>query len=208
MKPVERSLQLRYYRDGFTDLFWGLFLVLAGINTLFIRLERERPLVLILAFVPVLIIYLLCRYYITNPRLGYVKYSQPHRQLRLRILMLALVAQLITAVVFFFSTSEYIPGDIFSTLINPYTEFFFLIILFSVIAYYIHYYTLYLVGWTAAIAFPVSDMMSSYVNIAWMGFSVFFFSGTILTIIGLVRLIQFLKKYPYHKKRTDYELQQ
>ena len=207
MKTFERNLQLRYYRDGFTDLFWGAFLILAGINTLFIRLNMERPWILMLAFIPLLIVYLLCRYFVTNPRLGYVIFSKPHRQLRLRILILAFVAQVLTAAVFISSTSDVIPQDIFSKLINPYTEFFFLVVLFNLIAYALHYYTLYLVGWTAAIAFPVSELLGAHVNAAWMGFFVFLCSGLVLTALGAVRLARFLKRYPNPSKHAHYEVQ-
>ena len=203
---IEKNLQLRYYRDGFTDYFWGFFLLLAGLNTLFIRLDKERPLILILAFIPLLIAYLLCRYYITNPRLGYVRFKKPRRQMRVRILILALVAQLLTAAVFFSATYNLVPREVFSKLINPYTEFFFLVVLFSVIAYFMHYYTLYLVGWTAAVAFPVSEILSAYVNTAWMGFAVYFFSGTILVVLGSIRLFQFLRKYPKPSKLSGYEM--
>jgi len=74
LKNIEKKAFSSTNSDGITDILWGILLIGFGTNTIFTRLGIDRPLSLIVFAVPVIVLYLLGKKFITTPRLGYVKF--------------------------------------------------------------------------------------------------------------------------------------
>jgi hypothetical protein len=196
--PVELRLWLTNYQDGLFDMFFGSTLIIAGLNQLFTYLEIERPIYLQLGIVIFVVIFLLVKKYVSQPRTGQVRFSIKRKEKRIKALIIALVAQVITAVLFYASVKHLLPEGQYSGQLSLIIEFLFLLVVFSAIAWYTDYKWFYFIGIVMALSWPVNYLLQPYLHSTLPGIILQLGSGTLLFVIGLSKFVIFLRKYPKH----------
>ncbi|GEM_PF-1066886 len=205
-RSIEKNLIFLQSRDGMIDMFFGLMLVIAGINSLFSWYKWDEPWYLRYGIIILLIPFVLGKILVTAPRTGYVR-MKPVSGGRKQILTIFLVISLTLTLLLFAVKIFKVPGIYGETVsFNPVIEFGFLVILFSFIAWLLGVYSLFFFGICVGVAWPVAHM-TGLETIAGMPAEVFTLClpGLIMTAFGIIRLIRFLKKFPKENLKSDYE---
>jgi hypothetical protein len=143
--------------------------------------------------------------FVTRPRLGEVKLSANRKKKNMTIIAFGLVVLLSNIVVFIlifteviqFSGNAYFMAAIFGLI--P-------LILFTMMAYFMDYKRLYIVGSLFSLGFFLKEILSIQ-NLVLLGNIIFIGLGVAIVTIGVVYLIRFLKKYPKVTVK-DYEFEE
>ncbi|MFH0761171.1 MAG: hypothetical protein V2A67_06680 [Bacteroidota bacterium] len=205
-RRIEKSFIFMQSRDGILDMFFGLMLVIPGINSIFSWYGWDVPWYLRYGIIILLIPFILGKILVTSPRTGYVR-MKPVAGGRKQILTIFLAISMTMTLLLLAAKIFKVPGFNGETVsFNPVIEFGFLVILFSFIAWLIGVYSLFFFGICTAVGWPVAEM-TGLVTIAGLPAEVFTFCfpGLIITIFGIVRLIRFLKNHPKENLKSDYE---
>lgn len=208
-RRIEKSFIFMQSRDGMIDMFFGLMLVIAGINAIFSWYGWDEPWYLRYGIIILLIPFILGKILAVGPRTGYVK-MKPVAGGRKQILTIFLAISLTLTILLLAAKIFKVPGFYGETIsFNPVIEFGFFVVLFSFIAWLIGVYSLFFFGICIAIAWPVAHM-TGLETIAGLPAEVFTLClpGLIITTFGIVRLIRFLKNHPKENLKSDYEPEQ
>ena len=203
-RQIQRRItQLTSFEDGFWDLLLGIiFLLLSIYPVTRERLGPEWNVALFLVLLALMVMgQLALRYFVSEPRIGYVKPRRSEKLLIVLILTVALV--LITF------------GLLMLTLLSPsaesasslpteasagrgyVVEFIVLFImggLFSLMGYLFGVTRLYFYGWMLGLANLVSVYMEH--SAGWTFHFPSAIASGIILLIGFVLLTRFLRKYP------------
>jgi len=193
---IELRLWLTNYEDGLTDMFFGCFLMITGSNQLITWFVHDVPVYFNLGILVLIGIYLLLKKYVAQPRLGTVKFGTRRRRKRMKALIIAVAAQVFTAIVFYFALNHLLPQGERSGLISLIIEFLFFLIVFSVIGYYTDYKWFYFIGVIMAVAWPVNYILQPYLHSVLPGIILQLDAGSLMLIIGMIRFIVFLRTHP------------
>ncbi len=205
LKSIEAKAYRAFFKDGIWDIFWGLILLIAGTNKLFYTMELDRPLVLKLGIIWLIPLFFIGRIFITNPRLGRAKFGSERKKRKAKALIVAIVAQLLFGILFFFAATKSPNMDFVSSIFTPFVEFIVLILVFSLIGYFIGYNWFYLIGLTIALGFPMAEIINRIVTAPYLGVYIFGVTGMSLTVVGIVNLILFINRYPKQSISAGYE---
>ena len=206
--PLELRLYLTNYRDGLFDMIFAMMLIISGSNQLFTYLDLERPIYLKLGILIFVAIFLLVKRFVSNPRSGKVTFSKERKKKRARAIIIAISAQVFTAIVLYAAIKNLLPEGENSQLVSLIIEFLFLLIVFSSLGYYSDYKWFYFVGIIYALAWPVNYLLQPVLNTLIPGIILQLAAGLFLLLIGMVHFISFLKEYPKPGRSVQYENQQ
>lgn len=205
-RRIEKSLIFMQSRDGMLDMFFGLMLVITGMNSIVTWYGWDEPWYLRYGIIILLVPFILGKILVTSPRTGYVK-MKPVAGGRKQILTIFLAISLTLTLLLFAAKIFKIHGFYGETIsFNPVIEFGFLVILFSFIAWLLGVYSLFFFGICAAVAWPVAQM-TGLETIAGLPAEVFTLCvpGLVITAFGIIRLIRFLRHFPKENLKSDYE---
>ena len=205
LKSIEETAYRTFIHDGIWDMFWGLCLLIAAVNKLFYTSGMERHWVLKLGIIWLIPLFFLGRIFITNPRLGKVKFGPERKKRKIKALIVAVLAQVLFGILFFLAVFSSPDRDTVLNLFTPLVEFLVLVLVFSLIGYFIAYNRFYLVGLSLGLAWPMSIMINKTVSAPYLGVYILGIAGTFITITGIVNLVRFLKRYPKQKNPVGYE---
>ena len=203
--PLELRLYLTNYRDGLFDMIFAMMLIISGSNQLFTYLDLERPIYLKLGILIFVAIFLLVKRFVSNPRSGKVTFSKERKKKRARAIIIAISAQVFTAIVLYAAIKNLLPEGENSQLVSLIIEFLFLLIVFSSLGYYSDYKWFYFVGIIYALAWPVNYLLQPVLNTLIPGIILQLAAGLFLLLIGMVHFISFLKEYPKPGRSVQYE---
>jgi hypothetical protein len=205
LKSIEDSSYRAFFKDGIWDLFWGLILLIAAVNKLFYTSGTERHWTLQLGIIWLIPLFFMGRIFITNPRLGKVKFGMERKKRKMKALIVAIVTQVLFGILFVMAVTN-LPGkEWVGSVFTPMVEFLVLILVFSLIGYFIGYNRFYLIGFALALGWPMSIMINKTVPAPYLGVYILGITGLFITILGIINLILFLKRYPKQKISADYE---
>jgi hypothetical protein len=205
LSSIENRAYRTFYKDGLMDMFFGLLLIGVGYNVLRLRMGMDTSTLITITVILLIPAFLLSRIYITRPRLGYVKFGEKRKKRKVLALLTAIIIQLFFGFLLWTSFTGRINDQILQKLINPYTEFILLVIVFSLIGYLIDYNRFYLIGFAVGTGLCLSDTfenMTTAMLTAILGFGI---AGIFLTVSGLLLFIHFLREYPEQGITPDYE---
>jgi hypothetical protein len=206
-KSLELRLYLTNYRDGLFDMVFALMLIISGFDQLFTYLDLERPIYLKLGILIVVAVFLLVKKIISNPRSGKVVFSRERKKKRAKAIIIAIAAQVFTAVVLYAAIKHLLPGSEHSRLVSLIIEFLFLLIVFSSIAYYSDYKWFYFIGIILALAWPVNHLLQPILNSILPGIMLQLSAGGFLLSVGTVKFTSFLINNPKPGGHVTYENQ-
>jgi hypothetical protein len=196
LDSVESKAYRTFFEDGTMDMFFGLFLIGVGFNVLRLQLGNDTSNMITVVVLLLIPVYILSRIFITGPRLGYVKFGTRRKKRKLLGLLVAIIAQVVFGILFWTAFSGPVENPLFHRLINPFTLFVFIVLIFCMLAYLIDYNRFYLIGLAAGTGLFLVDFLSNKTaSILTVSLS-FGLIGIFLSVFGLILFIRFLKEYP------------
>lgn len=195
LDSVESKAYRTFFKDGTLDMFFGLFLTGVGFNVLRLQFGKDTSNMITIAILLLIPLFIITRVYLIRTRVGYVKFSEKRRKRNIFALLAALLAQVVFGVLFWTAFSGNSENQFFDKLINPLTEFIFIVLIFSLIAYLIDYNRFYLIGLAAGTGFFLVDLIiNQAVSVLIVSLS-FHLTGIFLSVTGLILFLRFLKEY-------------
>jgi len=200
---LEKNTFRMYYKDGVFDMSFGAMLIIYSINSSLDIIQVEYPFIMRILILPVFIIFALVKTFITSKRLGHVKFKRGRNMKRMKAMLIATLALVFTAFMYYLSVKGSITSDQKSTFIPLLIEFFFLITIFGLLAYFTDYSNFYIIGLAMGIGQPASRLLEPLLGTRFYGLVLMFIIGAYLLIIGAIAFISFFKKFPkvdYHEE--------
>lgn len=205
-KRIEKRLIFMQSRDGMLDMFFGLMLVIVGTNDIFSFYEWQVPWYLRFGIIILIIPFLLGKFLITTPRLGFVK-MKPVAWGRKQSLIIFLSVSVFLSLLLLAAAIFDLPGFNYEQIgYNPVLEFAFLVFAMGFAGWLIGAYSLFFAGIATGFAWPVAEMIKLE-TIAGLPQELFSLClpGLIILVIGMIRFSRFLKTHPKENLKADYE---
>jgi hypothetical protein len=193
LKKVERQTYRFTFTDGLYDIAYGTLLICFAIAP--ILREILYPSYIIFLTVPAPLILILGKIFITNPRIGIVKFNQNRTKSIKKIgLLIAILFPItvVTVVLTFLGAHNIIVGGY----IVPVGAGLFALILLSLIAYTMDYPHFYLYAISIGLGIPLVELLKPIFGEPLHYIIGFGISGTLILLYGIITLIKFIKKYP------------
>jgi hypothetical protein len=203
LKELERKAFISYHQDGLVDIGLGMILLVSVLSSALheagisdsVRQVIYIPLMLLC---PLIIFY--GKKYITIPRLGYVKFAPKRKFKRKKAILILLNAFLLTMIILIATLSSKL--EVLSNFVGIKTVYWmalficmFIMSVFSVLALFLDFKRLFVIGALFAICEPIYTMLQEFTNVTHIGIFAFGIPGLILLIMGLVILKKFIRKY-------------
>jgi hypothetical protein len=197
LKELERKAFRSVFQDGLWDIFIGFlftqfiiapFLSERGLN------DFWSSAVLFPIYMIVLIGVMVLKKYVVAPRLGMVQFSKKRKsKFKKLILMTNIILVIgIIAGVFFVDLSNLNIKWLF-----PATFCLMLLVGFSAAAYMLDLARFYFYGAMNSLAVVVGELLYQFAGASHHGFPVAFgLTSSIMIIVGIILLVNFLRKYP------------
>lgn len=200
LKEIERKAWRYFYQDGLWDIFFGLLLLALAISALLSDIGTSEPLqygVLIALEVLAILVLFGGKRLITVPRMGRVKFG-PKRRRRLSKVSAILAISVLVGLVFFLAA----PAITGSPSKGMTLEFIFpagwvvnCLVVFGLMAYFMDFSRLYLIGVMYAIAVPL-DLVQREFATTDLTFAAFGVPAAVILLMGAVVFVRFLRDYP------------
>ena len=200
LKELERKAWRSFYQDGLWDIFLGLLLLAMAIGALLsdIGMSEAGSMLIYLGLVLLALLVLWAgKRRITVPRMGRVKFG-PKRKRRLNKVRVILAISVLVGVVFFVAALA-AKGNLLEWMS---VEFIFLagwvvncLVVFSLMAYFLDFSRLYLIGVLYALAVPL-DVVQRELSSIDLTFVAFGVPAAVILLMGAVVFVRFLRKYP------------
>lgn len=199
----QRTIQLTSFEDGFWDLLLGLTFMSLAIYP--VTRELLGPVWNVILFLCLLaflvVLQLLLRHLVSEPRIGYVR-SRRTPKLRLLVIFTALMVLLTFGLVIWTLLSPGSgPTSALQSAAPPVRSYLVELIvllvmgvIFSIMGYLFGVTRMYFYGWMLGLANLASVYMEH--NAGWTFLIPTAIAAGIIILIGCVRLLRFLRKYP------------
>ena len=204
IKQMEKRAWKSTFQDGLWDIYFGMIIMGIGfpwLGKLFGLPETVDVLVTVMSWDFVaLVILLLGKKYITQPRMGFVKFGQIRKK-RNKYLGLFIGLMFIFTLTTFIMTllglfQLQIPGFLVMLLIG----LLFITLPFSILAYYLQLKRLYIYALLGGLGLFISELLQPILGSPYNDVIPFGVFGLVIIITGLTLFIKFLRKYPLSKE--------
>lgn len=197
LKDLERKAFRSTFQDGLWDIFIGFlftqfaiapFLSERGLGDFWSSAALFPVYMIVLAFVMVL------KKYVVAPRLGMVQFSKKRKSKFKRLILMTNIILVIgiIAAAFFVDLSNLNIKSVF-----PATFSLMLLIGFSIAAYMLDLVRFYIYGAMNILAVVVGELLYKFAGASHHGFPIAFgVTSSIMIVVGIVLLVNFLRKYP------------
>ena len=200
LKELERKAWRSFYQDGLWDIFLGLLLLAMAISALLSDIGASEPvqlgIMIALEALAILVLFVGKRR-ITVPRIGRVRFG-PKRKRRLSKVRVVLAISVLVGAALF------VAGPVLTGKLSRSMTFEFILpagwvvnclVVFSLMAYFLDFSRLYLIGVLYALAVPL-DIMQRELSSIDLTFVAFGFPAAVILLMGAVVFTRFLRKYP------------
>ncbi len=197
LKEMERKAFMSYHEDGVLDLCLGIYILVIGISLAF-----DDLILFILAYFIAFSVWTGVKKKITAPRIGYVKFGPGQTSKVKMVTALAVVVTvlcLLTSVALWYSTATRSSPSWVKTL---FSEYIMLLIggtgasLIALGAYVLGITRLYSYAVVAGAVFAAGHFLAVSASHAAV------VVGGVITLGGLIKLIQFVRTYPRPEKES------
>ncbi len=189
LKQLEKKTWKAAFQDGLIDIAIGMILIVSMICQLF---DTARFYLYALYLIPA-ILYVIGQRTITRPRLGIVKFSKQRKRKKHWLFII-----LTTSIVFLLILT--MKGIIQKLPLTPVFVGVMILLLWSIMAFFLNLYRLYFYGALMTLSFAVSEMVINRTGIIAEGAFAWLISGVIIITVGAWHLVRFLRKYPIPAK--------
>jgi FtsH-binding integral membrane protein len=191
LKEIEKKVWTSTFEDGITDIGIGLVLLVSTICQMF---NDERFYLYPLFIVPALFI-IIAKKYITVPRMGLVKFSRERNKKRYTLFLV----MTISIVFLLMLTTKGLLQQL------PMTSLIVGAIVFIIpcsIAYFLNWDRMYIYAVLFTLSFALNEITIANTGVVASGAYAWLISGMMITVVGVVYLIRFMKKYPLPEKEV------
>ena len=184
LEQIEKKAYRSTFHDGLWDIFWGLLILGFALSPWLYELGLGRPWNTAVVMLPAPIILVLGKKYITIPRLGLVEFGARRKsaQRKLKYLIAASVAVPLLLILFLLA-------DIVKIGLGPYAAAvsagLFLVMILSLIAYFLDYLRLYFYAWLFALSLVGAEYLADYLGPVAARLIVCGLAALAILIIGL-----------------------
>ncbi len=195
LKEVERRAYRSTFDDGIYDIVFGFaFLILAWISSLhYVSIPKiyGYTLLVLLPFVAIL-----CKRYISTPRLGAVEFGMRRRSKKRFLIVICVTILFLQMPLLMMSSKASAFGLIGANLFVPSLPIMIIAPLLIVAAYFIDYPRMYIYAAILFFVIPHAAFMNRFVDYPVNCLISFGIPGLVILVYGVVLLSQFMKKYP------------
>ncbi len=191
LKEIEKKVWTSTFEDGITDIGIGLVLLVSTICQMF---NDERFYLYPLFIVPALFI-IIAKKYITVPRMGLVKFSRERNKKRYTLFLV----MTISIVFLLMLTTKGLLQQL------PMTSLIVGAIVFIIpcsIAYFLNWDRMYIYAVLFTLSFALNEITIANTGVIASGAYAWLISGMMITVVGVVYLVRFMKKYPLPGKEV------
>ncbi|PXF61073.1 MAG: hypothetical protein C4B59_05800 [Candidatus Methanogaster sp.] len=192
LKELEKKAFRSYHEDGIWDIFLGLIMMAMAVNAFLskIGVPELQTMIAFIGLELVAVIFLIAgKKRITVPRIGHVKFGKTRRA-KLTKVKIVLALSVIFGLVAL-ALGIIMQGDSSGVLL-PLAWMVNALIVFSVMAYFMDFPRLYIIGILYAMVLPIDVALHEF-GIAYIIFGI---AATIILVMGLVILSRFLRDHP------------
>ncbi|MFX0030518.1 MAG: hypothetical protein ACFE8B_15005 [Candidatus Hermodarchaeota archaeon] len=203
LKELEKKAWRSNFQDGLWDIYFGLLFIGIGIYTIpqLFGFDNTFGLIMILMIwdLSSVVLFIIGKKLITIPRIGFVRFSKKRviKKIKLTIFLSFMVGLNVVFLLLPFSGLN-IKLDAFKTMLIIGTLFLTLPI--CVIAYFLQFERLYLIGVMGGVGLSITGLLGPIVGSPLKYVLTFCPIGSIIITWGIVIFIRFLKAYPLPKK--------
>ena len=205
LKEIEKKTWRSTFEDGILDIYFGILILGLGMGmTLSPILPNPFDKIITFIFIGIgIIFFIIAKKFITQPRLGVVKFGIKKKARKFKILIVLsinFVILLIINVLRFINPelSLRFPGYLDGLL----TGLLFITVPTCFAAYFIDYPRFYFIGVLVGISFFLTDIFSLFIPEPFDALIVFGIVSSTIILMGIVSLIKFLRKYPLTKEEV------
>ena len=191
---LEKQLRQVVHKDGLLEIVIGFLLLVGALSSTMSEIGVSDG-VRVSIYVPLMLsgtlIVVFGKRYITNPRLGLVKFGpvdKPYLWMMIAFLGVSIFMLIL--------------GAIYSELMT-WSMFLFLLATFSFLAYSLDHPRFYLIGMIFASTEPIYVFCMDNPDITYAGFVAFGIPGILVISIGAVALYRFMQEYPLQEEVAD-----
>ena len=203
LKEIEKKTWRSTLEDGILDIYFGILVLSIGIGMSLSHILPD-PLDKIMVAIPFgigLTFFILGKKFITQPRLGYVKFGLQQKARKIKtiiILSINFIVILIINIIRFTNPDSILrfPGILDGLIIG----LLFLTAPLFFVAYILQYPRLYFYAILFGISFFLSDLLAIFIPEPLDTLITFGIISGIVIFIGVVFLIKFIRKYPLPKE--------
>ena len=206
LKEIERKSFKLFFKDGIFDIAWGTLLISFALAPILREIIYLWYIIIVIPPAPLII--LLGKKFITAPRIGIVKFDEKRRKTQKKLILMSSILIPITIIILLLTVINIFPGNIGSALNGyaiPIGAGIFAIVLLSIFAYLLDFPNMYVYGILIGVGIVVNEILQNYITPPFESLITFGTAGTILLIIGLFTLKNFIQKYPIPKMETKNE---
>ena len=185
LKQLEKKTWRSFHQDGLVDIAIGMILVISMICQLF---DTARFYLYALFIVPA-VFHIIAQRIITRPRLGMVKFSRQRNRKRHWLFIIITTSTVFLLILTMKGILQKLP-------MTPVFIGAFILILCSILAFFLNLYRLYFYGVLITLSFAASEMIIIRTGIIARGAFAWLVSGIIIMASGIWLLVKFLRKYP------------
>ena len=203
LKEIEKRTWRSTFEDGILDIYFGILVLGLGLGmTLSSILPNPIDNFIPFIFIGIgLVFFLTAKKYITQPRLGVVKFGLKRKGRKLKTLIILSINSILLLILYlirFFNPelSLEFPGYLEGLIIG--LLFITLPVCFA--AYFIQYPRFYFIGLLVGLSFFLSDLFSIFIPEPFDTLIVFSIVSGAIIAMGLISLIKFIRKYPLSKE--------
>jgi hypothetical protein len=203
LKELEKKAWRSNFQDGLWDIYFGLLFIGIGIYTIpqLFGFDNTFGLVMILMIwdLSSVALFIIGKKLIAIPRIGFARFSKKRviKKIKLTIFLSFMVGLNVVFLLLPFSGLN-IKLDAFKTMLIVGTLFLTLPI--CVIAYFLQFERLYLIGIMGGLGLSITGLLHPIVDSPLHIILTFCPIGCIITTWGIVIFIRFLKAYPLPKE--------
>ena len=198
-KQLEKQTYLLYFKDGIIELLFGSIFIIYALNTWFDMEQLPSPFWQRFLMIPVAILLALLKEFITKKRIGTVSFSRKRKKKRKWMFIVLLTAQIIILIAYLIASKGRIVGEQKTSLFGLLVEFSFIVVIFYSLTWFTSYKTFLIAGLIFAFSTPFLIFLNPEFHHSNLRIGVMLTAGFSFFTFGIIRFIQFLRKYPKQK---------
>ncbi|KAA3660969.1 MAG: hypothetical protein DWQ04_17845 [Chloroflexi bacterium] len=196
LKEAERKAFRSTFQDGLWDVYLGFVFLLFGIGPL-IQVSADNDWILSLGyFVPLVLLFVAAKKYITTPRIGRAKFSQARKRKVKKVRLLLLFSVVLGTIIYLMgATGDGFAGSFAKLPIVLLVFTVNVLLIFWLGAYFLDFSRLYVYGALLGLSFPAGFFLMER-GIVADETRPFILTSSIMIVVGIVLFVRFLRENP------------
>ena len=202
LEQVEKETFLLFYKDGVIDLAMSSWLIIFAVNKIVDFYGIESPYIIRILIVPISIALALFKQFVTQPRIGFVRFGI-RRRIKMLIIYIGLLVIFSLGLFIWLAISlGFIRNDI-DRFVSLSIEIIVLLVIFIALGILTGYSKYIILGVFFVISSPVTLIISKYLEFEFYGIVIAFIGGIYFLVEGTTAMIKFFKTY--RKKPVEFD---